>query len=274
MFPEMLRALPFIALATFTATLACSLVVSYDPDNRPCGADDGGKLGSCLTGYSCQVNVCVADRSVERGRTCTLTVQCTEPDVCPQPGFVCRQPCTWAFGDGGQCDGSTVCIAANDFSGVPIAVCTPTDDTRAGGCATSCPSTSDGCPLACVQIKSGQGHCMTACALACSESGCTDGCDNCSTDGVKRSCQPVGPNENLVCAASSTAASPPGQGQPCNFLNKPCAKGFACWKPTASADGVCRSYCKVGGDTHCSDYGPSVCEQLWTRGNETFGACN
>jgi hypothetical protein len=271
MFREMLRALPLVVLTTLMANSGCSLMVAFDENKRPCGNDlNGDRLGDCLEGYSCQINQCVADASVVRGRTCTVSAQCMDGDVCAVPGFVCRQPCAWVFGGGNQCDSGTVCVAATDFYSAPLAACVDTSPPL--GCATTCASSANA-PLACVQVQPNQGRCMTACTLSCSGSGCSDGCDGYFTDDIERSCQPVGPNQNLVCLPSSTAASPPGQGEPCNFLNRPCDKGFACIVPTTGPEGVCRSYCQVGGDTRCSLFG-ATCQRVTTPAAETFGICN
>jgi hypothetical protein len=266
MFAAMARLLPMLVIAAaslLTVGIGCSVILSFDEDKRPCGADDDGdKLGDCLEGYLCMVNQCVAEGSVERGKTCTVSAHCEENDVCAVPGFVCRQPCSWAFGNHNQCDGNTVCIAASDFYNKPVTACVESL------CQTTCTL-----PDACVQIKTGLGRCLKACTLSCSASGCTDTCGR-SDDGVDRSCQPVGINQTLVCLPAATASAPRAQGDACNFADKPCDQGYACIVPTDNSEGICLSYCSVTSDTHCPALGGGLtCQEVTTLGGDHFGIC-
>ena len=236
-----------MATALALSTLGCSLIVSFDEDKRPCGADaNGDKLGDCLEGYSCLYSQCIANGSVTRANTCTVSAHCEGADVCAVPGFVCRQPCTWAFGDSNECaDANMVCVMATDSFNSPLAACVP------GSCETECDSPNDDCVL----IKPSLGRCYPACTLSCDvDKGCDGHCE--SVDGSLRSCQVAGTNSALVCLPATDPSSAPGQDQPCDLVDIPCGPGFGCVIAAGNEGptGSCLAYCKVTGDTLCAKY--------------------
>ena len=211
---------------------ACSLIIDFDPELKPCTED-----GNCLDGYSCMVNQCVRDASLTEGQTCFRNRMCEANLRCSIPEFVCRRPCQTAFADTNACGAGSACLASRDSEELFIAVCRPSE------CSTElpCPLDKDGIATICVQVTATAGTCMYGCTISClTGQACGDDCRG------GDACHPISSTGTLVCLEPGLAS---GQGTSCDLASNRCEAGLACIpsSPEVSA-GSCLTFCDEPSD--------------------------
>lgn len=223
-------------VATTTLCLlasACTFFLDWDPDGLPCDADH-----LCANGYSCQVNKCVANGSVQKGDTCNRDEQCQEGLICPPGRFTCQTPCSNYFVPTSQCLSNEFC-APNRVSGT---------DQYVGACAPSeCDKTAD-CRSGktCVAITTSASACVEKCMVSFNSGVYVDSCTEVQTE---KYCQPIGIAGQQVLACLDAATVGGNEGDPCTPIEQPCLPGLMC------DVGFCRSFCSTG--TGCS--GTDLC---------------
>ncbi len=201
---------------------SCSLILNWDPDGLPCGANK-----ECADTYSCMVSECVADGSIPEDSTCSQEPQCEgAPDVtCGSNPFTCRRRCTKPFETNSVCrsDEREYCRPEINRGTVGQAI---------GTCVKSECLTDNDCEVdrSCVSITSTALACMQLCQYDFDDL-LNEYLDRCggSTSG-QQYCQPVGPRDNrtFVCLDLPDDASRQAVGDPCDPLVSPCVVGAAC----------------------------------------------
>jgi hypothetical protein len=224
-----------ILLVVGALLAACSLVLDWDPANRPCSN------GQCEDTYSCLGSVCIADGSVAEGQTCTQDVQCDQDAklICtPRPSFACRKPCDAMFLASGNCGANAYCRPSPDLvTKVPRGSCVHSECSVDKDCDTG---------LVCIKIADRAGACLPHCqpsgARNATGTGYSDGC-NAPVDQPTPYCQPLGLSgqERTVCLDQS-AVTQADYGAACDFGKSTCARGSAC------INNKCVPYCDPTND--------------------------
>ena len=261
----MTRLLLVALLAAAVAGSACSLVLDFEEEGRPCGPDEDPRdgLGDCIEGYSCLVTECVENRSVPAGKTCRVHAHCEQGHVCTTLPFICRRACENPFGNR-ECGSNQACLAMTDAGDVAVGAC---------GASDCSDSPCDGDDTVCVGIKPGVGHCMDGCQIDCTGADCAGNCGF-GDDSEARACQPVGPDNTLACVAEGDR----DHGRGCNLLDAFCDRAHACAMPPDAAFGVCVKYCDPTAASSCtglddpsrSPPAPATCNTISDRG---FSIC-
>lgn len=228
----------FTNFAIVVFNLSCSVIVKFDPEERPCNTS-----GECLSGYTCLINRCVSDGSITLGETCNANEQCENGAICPAPGFLCSVPCDLLYaGQEDDCSANQVCVRVNDSRGVAVGACMPSE------CDTTC--RPDGTTVRqCSELKPGVKRCMQTCSVTCTGATCTDTCQP-SND---QTCQPIDTllsQKLLICVPEGAVT----HGQLCNGLTTFCQSGAACvvGANRVDAQGVCINYCDPAQTSACT----------------------
>lgn len=226
-----------VAAALTTGAAACSLILDFDENERPCApdGDDLDTVGDCIDGYSCMVNVCVKDGSIPEGSTCWVNAHCEPGHVCTTDPFACRERCgNLAYGNNSACPSDRACVRKSDSDGRAIAACVP------NGCAadTGCDPPGDFGSGVCVPVTPNVSVCERACDVNCSGGVCSG---NCGLDEERRqlACQPVGMDHDLACILEGEGK----HGESCNLVDDLCDAHSACIMAADGSSGVCMAYC-------------------------------
>lgn len=220
------------AAAATAFDAACSLILDFDENERPCAPDsDGDGLGECIEGYSCLVIACIKNGSVPEGSTCRVNAHCEAGHVCVAGLFTCRKECdSESDAENHGCPASMACVPKMDAKGSAAATCVPSECTLDEECV---PKTNK----ICVPVRQGFGVCEYPCEIACTtDEGCSGKCGDESL-----TCQPLGMDYTLACSPAGTST----HGMDCNLVDELCALNSACMMDASGSTGTCLAYCDI-----------------------------
>jgi hypothetical protein len=276
----------------------CTLLfgLSFDPAGLPCRTPTAEDSRSCLDGYTCVDNTCVAASAKNAGQDCANDDECEDGLVCRDHyyfsdkegiyncddyesslncslgqnlfslGAKCRVICNPSTSNHGDCPKGQRCFSDLDpeISGYCQAGVCGRSIADCGGNRICQDNTNDDT----AESTGGSGLCFQECdPLDCPINNTATSCGDCPTDDDLNGdeipevmgCEPHDTQRApFVCIQSGLQTT----GQSCNYSNDFCAPGNYCLVDNSSNNsGRCRQYCDpAGGAPACS--GGATCNQM------------
>lgn len=243
------------ALVGALICVGCTQVLDWDPEGLPCEED------VCADGYSCLVNACIVDDSIQKGHTCNQDIQCEGDLICAS--FKCATPCFGSLYYRSNAD-----CGANEYCREQL-VSVEGEAHWRGYCevADSCVGGEKCGPLndrLCVEITSTANACLVGCEIGWNGAAYDGSCGGSTTQ--IQYCQPLGQSERLVCR--DTEVDGQEKGQECDLAGKTCKRGLAC------IEGYCRQYCKVELDDLESTEDQCGADRCCDQAQGTYAYCH
>jgi len=186
----------------------------------------------CDAGFSCFLNTCIEDGTLEEGDTCTSEVQCGDGLICF--GSVCMNGCRDIYHQDHCPDGYWCDPENHQFTEDPFGF-----RFYAGECTESeCnPSSNSECGEGetCLQVTPGIGACIQSCQYGFNDGFYEDTCQ--PQDDLAHSCHVIGQTETAGCLPSGSTSGPAVGFAGCDTINRPCRPGLVC------VNVVCRRLC-------------------------------